>query len=179
MVFKMNELVMHDFIDQLVKGDINNESFVRYIDMFSKYLNYTNSSYKYNGTYLNQYVNEFIDIIQWLKNKVEIYKKILIEIGCLGSDYILLIDQVYYAHSFTKVDEEGITSKEIDIQYVKIDKEKIMNKKIEVKTIIIREEEEYLIYKEYADYQDENLTKNICKDIKGHIVLKEGEEIDI
>lgn len=175
----MNDPVMHDFIEQLVKENIDKEDFVRYIDIFSKFLSYTNPSYKYNGTYLNQYVNDFIDTLQCLKNKVEVYKKILLEIGCTGLDYILLIDQIYYAHSFTKVDEEGMTSKEIDIHYVKINKEELLNKKIKIKTIIVREGKEYLIYKEYADYQDEKLTINILQDIKEYIVLQEGEEIDI
>ena len=49
----MRDDVLNIFVHNLVSGDIDDETFEEYIDLFSKFLSYTNSDYKYNGTMPN------------------------------------------------------------------------------------------------------------------------------
>lgn len=166
----MKDEVLHCFVEKLLKENIVTSEFEQHIDMFSRFLSYTNSDYKYNGTYLSQYVEDYINTSQWLKRKNEKYVEILMEIMTLGCDFVLLLDQIYYAHSLSK-EKDGVKSIENEIHYIKINKEKIISPQIEVKITIIQNETEYTISKVYADFEDKELAKSIATIIKNHILL--------
>lgn len=172
----MKDDVLNSFIDKLLTENIKADEFEQHIDMFSRFLGYTNPDYKYNGTYLSQYVDDFISTSQWLKKKNEKYAEILMKITDLGYFFILLFDQVYYAHLLPK-EKDGEKYVESEIHYARINKEKIINKKIEVSVTIIRADKEYTICKEYADFEVDNLAETICDNIKKYINLREEEEI--
>ena len=72
----MKDDVLNMFVEKIVSEDIDNEAFEQHIDMFSRFLSYTNSDYKYNGTYLGQYIDDFITTIHKLKMKNEKYNEI-------------------------------------------------------------------------------------------------------
>lgn len=89
------------FIEKIVSEDIDNKAFEQHIDMFSIFLSYTNPDYKYNGTYLGQYIDDFITTIQKLKMKNEKYNEIFMTLIGLGYRFEVLIDQVFFA-SYSK-----------------------------------------------------------------------------
>lgn len=160
----MRDDVLNIFVHNLVSGDIDDETFEEYIDLFSKFLSYTNSDYKYNGTYLSQYIDDFLNMSRKLKQKNEKYNEIFTMLKRLGYQFELLIDQVYFACFSLK--------SEIRHEYVGINKEKIMSKKIEVKMTLISSEKEYIFCKEYTDFRDEKLVENIQRDIKKYAGIK-------
>lgn len=167
--YKMKDEVLNGFVKKILTESVSEQKFEEHIDMFSRFLGYVNPDYKYNGTYLSQYVADFISVNGWIKRKNQKYAEIVMRILDLGYDFSLLLDQVYYAHSLPKSDNE--------IYYIGINKDKIVNKKIEVKVTILLDGIEYAFCKEYGDYAKEGLAETICNDIEDYIELKSGKEI--
>lgn len=160
----MKDDVLNMFIENIVSEDIDTEVFEQHIDMFSRFLSYTNADYKYNGTYLAQYIEDFITTIQKLKIKNEKYNEIFMTLIGLGYKFEVLIDQVFFASFFLK--------SEIKCEYIGLIKEKIMSKKIELRMTLISDDKEYVFCKEYSDFEDEKLLENIRKDIRKYIRVK-------
>ena len=160
----MKDDVLNMFVEKIVSEDIDNEAFEQHIDMFSRFLSYTNSDYKYNGTYLGQYIDDFITTIHKLKMKNEKYNEIFMALVGLGYGFEVLIDQVFFASFSLRT--------EIEREYIGLIKEKIMSKKIEMRITLISDEKEYVFCKEYSDFEDEKLIENIRKDIKKYIRVK-------
>lgn len=46
----MSDDFLNDFVQKLIVSDLFEEEFKDAIENFSKFLNYTNPNYKYNGT---------------------------------------------------------------------------------------------------------------------------------
>lgn len=159
---KMDD-VLSIFIKKIISEDISEEIFEKYIDMFSRFLGYTNSDYKYNGTYLSQYAKDFISTTQMIKKKNEKYNEILKALIELEFQFKLLIDQVFLATFFDSKIEYG---------YITINKDNIISKKIELKITISFGNKEYIYCKEYDDFEDENLIGTIQRDIKKYIKHK-------
>lgn len=160
----MKDDVLNMFIENIVSEDIDTEAFEQHIDMFSRFLSYTNTDYKYNGTYLAQYIEDFITTIQKLKMKNEKYNEIFMTLIGLGYKFEVLIDQVFFASFSLK--------SEIECEYIGLIKEKIMSKKIELRMTLISDDKEYVFCKEYSDYEEEKLIENIRKDIRKYIRVK-------
>lgn len=170
----MKDDVFKEFIDDFLKGDLDEDDFKQHIVLFSKFLSYTNPDYKYNSTYLTQYVNDFIEVREWLQKKINYYVKILMELDLLCYQYVLLLDQFYYSHYLTR-EENGKFVAERDIHYERIEKTKIAKKAIEVKVTIMLEDKEYMICKTYDDFEENELEKTVCKHIKEYVESKEKE----
>lgn len=160
----MKDKILNSFIEKILKEDINNEEFERHIDMFSRFLGYTNPDYKYNGTYLDQYISDFVQVHQMLKNKNEKYHDIFKVLIGLGLKIELLVDQSFFASFLSK--------QEIKWEYVGINKSKIISPRIEIKVKIESENKEYIFYKEYVDFQENKLSEKICNDVKKFIKMK-------
>jgi len=160
----MKDDVLNMFVEKIVSEDIDNEAFEQHIDMFSRFLSYTNSDYKYNGTYLGQYIDDFITTIHKLKMKNEKYNEIFMALVGLGYGFEVIIDQVFLASFSLKA--------EIEREYIGLVKEKIMSNKLEMRITLVSDEKEYIFCKEYSDFEDEKLIENIRKDIKKYIRVK-------
>ena len=139
------DTLLDAYMRSLINTDINEETFLQYIDFFSKYLGYTNPSYKYNGTYLKQYVDEFIKSCKDLTYKNEIYNRLYaILIVNIGIPFELIIDNSYYGY-FDKIENpQGNV-----VVYKKYDKARISSDKFEIRFKVEHEKEEYIFCKEY------------------------------
>lgn len=170
----MKKDIFEEFIACFLKGDLDEEIFKQHIILFSKFLNYTNPDYKYNSTYLTQYINDFIDVREWLTKKLICYNTILMELDLLRYQYRVSIDQFYYSYYLIK-DEKGEPVEKRETIFEKIVKDKIARKAIEVKVTIILDAKEYMICKIYDNFEEKELEKTICKNIKEYIEMKEKE----
>lgn len=170
----MKKDIFKEFIDDFLEGDLNKGDFKQHIILFSKFLSYINSDYKYNSTYLAQYVNDFIEVREWLKKKLICYNTILMELDLLRYQYMLSIDQFYYSYYLIK-DENGESVEKRETIYQKIVKNKIARKEIEVKVTIALDNREYMICKIYDNFEEKELEKTICKNIREYIEMKEKE----
>lgn len=170
----MKKDIFEEFIDHFLKGDLDEDGFKQHIILFSKYLSYTNPDYKYNSTYLTQYINDFIDVREWLKKKMDCYTKILMELDLLRYQYTLFLDQFHYSYYLIK-EKDGKTEEERNTKYERIVKDKIARKTIEVKVTIILDNKDYMICKIYDNFEEKELEKTICKNIKEYIEMKEKE----
>lgn len=170
----MRDEVFKEFIDDFLDKKFEEKDYKQHINLFSKFLSYTNSDYKYNSTYLTQFINDYINIREWLKKKMECYVKILMELDASRHQYILLLDQFHYSHNLIK-EKNGKVLEERETHYEKIEKNKIMSKKIEVKVTIILDDKEYMISKVYDNFEEHELEKTIYKNIEDYIQSKEKE----
>lgn len=170
----MKDEVFKEFIDDFLDKKFEDKDYIQHINLFSKFLSYTNSDYKYNSTYLTQFVNDYINIRECLKKKMERYVKILMELDTSRHQYILLLDQFHYSHYLIK-EKNGKVFEERETHYEKIEKNKILSKKIEVKVTIILDDKEYMISKVYDNFEESELEKTICKNIDDYIQSKEKE----
>lgn len=169
----MKDDVLNRFIEKAVSENIDSGMFEQHIDMFSRFLSYTNSDYKYNGTYLSQYIDDYIKMVQMLKKKNERYNEIFMALIKSGYEFELLIDQVFFAIFSQNLKAE--------CKYIGLIKEKIASQKIELRMTLISDEKEKIFCKEYSDFEDEKLVKNIQNDInkytKSKLVRRSNDEI--
>jgi hypothetical protein len=160
----MSDDILNDFVQKLIVSDLFEEEFKDAIENFSKFLNYTNPNYKYNGTYLSQYTDDYINMIRMLKSKDVIYNKILMKLIMQKRKFELLIDNVYYA-SYSCFED-------IQQKYISLDKNKIMGKELELKITFSLNEKEYIYFKKYINFESKQLINEIVQDIKKYIKLK-------
>lgn len=65
----MKDEVLNKYIESLLQERIDVNEVELYIDMFSRFMGYTNPDYKYNGTYLSQYIEDFIEFYRKINEK--------------------------------------------------------------------------------------------------------------
>lgn len=162
----MSDLVLNNFIDKLLNENIEEDKFEQYIDMFSKFLAYVNSDYKYNGTYLNQYIDDFKIVYKMLKKKKKIHGEIFCGLIRITQNFELTTDRTF----FTKFLLEDSVPKGRS-EYIGIDKNKIISNYIEVKITIMSKNDEYVFCKQYNIFEIELLEK-LCNDVKEIISMK-------
>lgn len=161
--------MLDSYIEKLLNNDYDNENFKEYIDVFSRFLGYTKEDYKYNGTYLSQYISDFLHIHSKLKLKNEIYNKIFTALA--GTELVceLLIDKVFFVNY--KSSESVIKG-----VYVELDEDKVVNQKIEVRIRIESKDKDYVFCKEYENFQVAGLENVICDDVDDYIKIKNIQE---
>lgn len=119
-----DDMVLDSYVRSLINIDMNEDEFLQYMNLFSKYLGYTNPSYKYNGTYLNQYTKEFIKSCAELKHKNKIYNQIFFMlVNTIKIPFELTIDNSYYVY-FDKLENlqnNKIIYKRYDVQKINSD----------------------------------------------------------
>lgn len=165
----MKDDVLNGFVEGMLQEEIDNVEFERYIDMFSRFLGYTNPDYKYNGTYLEQYISDFMQVYQMLRNKNEKYHEIFMALIGLGHSFEFLADQSFFASFLLKP--------EIKREYISINKAKIISTKLEIKVKIESENKEYIFCKEY-DFEKSKLSEMIRNDVKKYIKMKKIRRTD-
>ncbi|PWL52534.1 MAG: hypothetical protein DBY38_10385 [Clostridium cadaveris] len=151
------------YIHKLLNSNIEEDKMELYIDLFSKFLSYSNPDYKYNGTYLNQYISNFKKVYYALKNKNIIYNKIFMELTGLGKEFELVIDDVYKGvYSLINVR---------DSEYIGYNQNKIIDDSVEIKLKIKNGEEEYLFCRSYWNLENHILDK-VLKDVEIYLKAK-------
>lgn len=163
----MNNKEFDRYFEEL--SNLNLENFSQHIKAYSKFLSYVNPDYKYNGTYLDQYIDEFEKICISLPSKKKKYEKVVDGIILVGKqcDVIdIMVDNVFHGYH-SKLDD--ILKKQ---QYVAFDKEKITSNSIEVRAMFVKGNEEYIFHKKYDDIENKLLVR-ICKDVNIFLELKE------
>lgn len=159
----MSGNIFNNYVEGLLTIDIEKDKFEQYIDLFSKFLGYVNPDYKYNGTYLTEYVSDFMQIQQALKSRNEKYHEIFIGLSGMGENFELIIDRIYYAKYCGKGNPVR--------KYVEINKSIITSNFIEIKITIENKENTYLFCKKY-DVLDNQLSTKIFKDVRAFMDKK-------
>lgn len=154
----MDDNFLDKYIDKLLKINIEDSNFDIYIDVFSKFLGYIDSDYKYNGTFLSQYIDEFKNVYKSLKYKNEIYNNIFNGLRGIGCSFKISLDRVFSAKYSISDDSE-------EKRYVEINKNKIISDVIEVCVWLVDNDEIYLFHKEYQA-KDNQLSLKVYKDVK-------------
>lgn len=168
------------YIENLISTDIAYSDFKTLIELFSKFIAFTNPDYKYNGTYLQEYVNDFCDVIEKLKKKNDIYSAIsseikLIDIVC---DYELYIDNTY---QYTITNNYDLSRLRSEKGYYAFDSEKIKSDNIEI-TLYLKmgNGKKYLFSRKY-NLSEENYIEKIKDDVSefyDNFLEKEGLQDD-
>lgn len=164
----MKNNAINTFVNKILEENIEVEKFEQYIEIFSKFLGYTNTDYKYNGTYLSQNINDFIQVFQMLKKKDKKYKEILLNLISIDLIFELTIDQVFYA---------SIPSK-FECYYIGINKTLIISKSIEIRINFKANNEEYIFCKEYEDFENGKLPEIIREEVEKFIEMKEIKGVE-
>lgn len=161
-----------DFFDQLRNLNMDNENFSNIICLFSKYISICNKDYKYNGTYLPEYINDFIVFKDNASDKVDLYLELhskikkIIEI----ENYTLTLDNTYRIHKDNQ-NEKNLTEQN---HYFNIDIPKIIRDTIYVHFVIEVKKNNLLFYKEYK----KNEYNQIVEDIKSFVEKSLEEKKD-
>lgn len=158
---KMKNGALNDFVNNILEENIEVEKFEQYIEIFSKFLGYTNTDYKYNVTYLSQNIDDFIQVFQMLKKKDKKYKEIFRMLINIGLNFELIADQVFYINS------------NLEYYYVGINKTLIKSKTIEIRISFKANNEEYVFCKEYEDFENGKLPEIIREEVEKFIEIKE------
>lgn len=120
----MGDDVAQYFITELqkIKTDKN---FIDTIKIFSRFLGYENVNYKYNSTYLDQYIDDFISLQKSIVIKNEVYIKIAKELRkqkdiqkCIFDNSCCFIykDNDIESYNYFSIDSKRINSFQIEIE---------------------------------------------------------------
>lgn len=159
----MRDEVLNAYINKLLSEDIEEDKFREYIDIFSRFLGYANPDYKYNGTYISQYIDDFQKVRQMLRRKNKKYDEVFMGLMGMLQNFELVIDGIYYAKCFLMP--------QIEREYSRIEKNRIVSNSVEVKITIELGENEYTFCKEYDDFEY-RLFERVKKDMKNFIKKK-------
>lgn len=160
----MKDEVLDSFVKEMLKEEIDNVQFKQYIKMFSRFLGYTNLEYKYNGTYLEQYISDFMQVYKKLKSKNEKYEEIFIALLDLKKSFELLIDQSFCVSHLLNL--------KLKSGYISINKAKITSSGIEIKVKMELENKEYVFCKAYENFCENKLSEKISSDVREYIEMK-------
>ena len=158
-------------MQDLINKNIDEEELANQIDLFSKFIGYTNSDYKYNGTYLKQFVDDFLQFIRKLKRRKDKYLAIFNELKSTRKNFELTIDRMFYARYPLQVDEE-------EYYYIAVNEDFLQQKEIEIRIKYKSVGNEYIFCKAYSEWGDkeENAIKNIRKEFEKFVDTKENQE---
>ena len=169
--FIENLIALINSIDKKIDKKIDEEEFRNQIDLFSKFIGYTNSDYKYNGTYLKQFVDDFLQFAQKLRKREKKYLAIFNELKSTGKNFELTIDRMFYARYPLQVDEE-------EYYYIAVNEDFLQQKEIEIRIKYKSVRNEYIFCKAYLEWGDkeENAIKNIREEFEKFVDTKENQE---
>ena len=171
---KMQDEVLNSFMQNLIKmaeKNIDEEELANQIDLFSKFIGYTNPDYKYNGTYLKQFVDDFLQFAQKLRKREKKYLAIFNELKSTRKNFELTIDRMFYARYPLQVDEE-------EYYYIAVNEDFLQQKEIEIRIKYKSVRSEYIFCKRYSEWGDkeENAIKNIREEFEKFVDTKENQE---
>lgn len=162
----MNDKKFSIYVDNLSKLDLSN--FSQHIEAFSNFLSYVDPDYKYNGTYLKQYIGEFEKTCLSLPNKDKKYKKITTKILIMANkcDTVdVMVDNVFHGYC------SYLNNNLKENKYIAFDRDKMINNSIEIRIIFGKNNEEYVFHKKYDDIENQ-LVNRVCKDVNTFLKYK-------
>lgn len=162
----MKDEVLNSFVDELLDNKISNDKFSIEIDLFSRFLSYTNPDYKYNSTYLRQYVDDFLQVSQMLQKKNKVYHEIFRELLLTGESFKLMIDRMFLA-------EYSSESKKSGSEYTSINKSRIIEEEVEIRIKYNSDDNEYIFCQVYDDYEKVEIAHTIREDFERFVSRKE------
>lgn len=150
----MKDNLVEDFINKILMTDFDNKRLELYIDVFSKFIGYTNDSYKYNIPYLNQYVEDFKDFRNKIIEKNKKYNEIVAYLNASDiKDYEVFIDNMYHIKRYKS---------KLEKEYFNVDKKYLMDAQIFLKIILKINSEECTFSKICLNIKDiDNLITEI------------------
>lgn len=163
----MKDEVLNKYIESLLQEKIDVNEVELYIDMFSRFMGYTNPDYKYNGTYLIQYIEDFIEFYRKINEKNKKYIEISMALVNLKYDFELLIDQ-----SFAVIK----SSQGLRYEYIGLNRKKIITPGVDIRLVIKCDENEFIFSKQYKDMKDTKYAEIIWEDVKQYTDVKEKKE---
>lgn len=169
--FIENLIALINSIDKKIDKKIDEEEFRNQIDLFSKFIGYTNPDYKYNGTYLKQFVDDFLQFIRKLKRRKDKYLAIFNELKSTGKNFELTIDRMFHARYPLQGDER-------ETYYIAVNEDFLQQKEIEIRIKYKSVRNEYIFCKRYSEWGDkeENAIKNIREEFEKFVDTKENQE---
>lgn len=159
----MNNEKAKSFLESLLSTQLDSEVFVDQINLFSRYLVYTNPGYYYNETYLPNFCSEFIKFQNFVKNKNSIFEGIKNKIHPLSKDLNLryVMDQ-FLEYSF-KDDDLKINPP--------IDLIQICTNKVTIKGLLDYEDREHLFLRTYSvDIENKVLQQEVIKKVSDELM---------
>ena len=170
----MQDEVLNSFMQNLIKmaeKNIDEEELANQIDLFSKFIGYTNPDYKYNGTYLKQFVDDFLQFAQKLRKREKKYLAIFNELKSTGKNFELTIDRMFHVRYPLQGDER-------ESYYIAVNEDFLQQKEIEIRIKYKSVRNEYIFCKRYSEWGDkeENAIKNIRKEFEKFVDTKENQE---
>ena len=162
----MKDEVLNSFVDKLLNNTVLYDKFPIEIDLFSKFLSYTNPDYKYNSTYLGQYVNDFLQVCQMLQKKDKMYHAIFSELLQTGESFELMIDRLFFAEYFSE-------TKKCGSEYTSINISRILGEEVEIRVKYISNDNEHIFCKVYGDYKKAGIAQAIREDFERFVSMKE------
>lgn len=152
----MKDNILNEFVNNLLCQELDEEILVQNIELFSKFLSYSNPNYKYNSTYLEQYICGFINLKNMLGKKNKLYQKIVFNLNRMNEPFEIIIDRSYFA-SYDLGKEASC--------YIGLDICKITTITVDVRVEFLVNNGECVFRKEYDNCENEELVQNICNDI--------------
>ena len=156
----MEDSVIDSYVKNLLTVEIEEKNFELYIDIFSRFLGYSNPNYKYNGTYLSQYINEFKIIYHELREKKKVYDIIINKLNGIRLPFELILDDMYSFDTDNK-----------KLKFTNFEINKITSKSINAKVTIKYGENKYLFCNDYKN-ENEQIADEIVTDVTAFIKRK-------
>lgn len=159
---------MSIFSEDLFKRDAfpkDIEAFRNQITMFSEYLSVADVNYKYNSTFLNEYIDDYFVFIESVKIKRQIYLRI--------KDYLMTKK---IKDNYTLTLDNTVSISKDEMIFLNPDIEKVTKDIICVQFINGIYSERQLFYKEYKTGEYANVAESIVADIEDFYNKKEKND---
>lgn len=163
---------LNAYVVKLLETDIDCESFENHIQLLSIFIAHTNLDYRYNGTYLSNYIEEIREVRDALQGKHGKYSLIFEDLCSLHQEFEVEMDNTYGgSYKIGKRTKKGKGG------YIGINKEKIKSQNIEISIRFLRNDKVFLHYKKY-NAENCNLRLDIIGDAK-KFIEKKGLEVQM
>lgn len=137
------------YVNELKKSVGKEEDVDNIIKVFSKYLNMTNNDYRYNQTYLEQFIDDFLVFKRKVLYKADIFECIFASIPDVESQIELQMDKSFYAIKYGLFpSKKSKQSSEIGLMTT-INQSMIISTKIEIWCKLTKDTEILLFHKQY------------------------------
>lgn len=149
-----------EFLKAVYDLKLDEEQFLKEIDIFSRFMSCCNPNYYYNGTYLREFVDRFLIFKKDVEKKYIVGALIIKQLMSLvqNDSFLLKVDDSFEFKTYE------ILSKEINVS-------KLCNKHVEIKAKICVNDKEILFCREYEESLNANKesciynTDEIIKDL--------------
>ncbi len=151
------------FLEEICNDDPKisaKEKFKKQIISYSRYLSFADVDYKYNSTFLSEYLDDYLDFKRYAKLKMKIYIKIKDNIINMNipDSYTLTLDNTY------QVVQDKV--KKNEVIFLNPEFKKIKSDKIHVYFIKNTSSNEELFYKEYRIKEYKSIIKDINRFVR-------------